>query len=183
MALLLIDVINPMTFPGSEGLVRNAKGAAPRIALLKQRARKARVPAIYVNDNFGRWRSDFEATLENALDERSPGSAIARVLAPDPHDYFVLKPKRSAFYGTSLDLLLSYLGAEVLVLAGFTTDMCVQSTAHDAFMRDLRVLVASDCVAAATAKASRDALAAMKKLRAQCSMGARVDFAMLRQSA
>jgi nicotinamidase-related amidase len=182
IALLLIDVINPMSFPGSSGLVRNATRAAPHIAALKQRARRARVPTIYVNDNFGRWRSDLRATLENALDESSPGRAVAKVLAPDDADYFVLKPKRSAFYGTSLDLLLSYLGAETLVLVGFATDMCIQSTAHDAFLRDFRIVIARDCVAAEAPAVDKKALASMERqLRAEVRFGARIDFRELRK--
>ena len=183
VALLLIDVINPMSFPGSDGLVRRATRAAPRIATLRRRARRARVPTIYVNDNFGRWRSDLKATLDNALDEASPGRAIARELVPDGDDYFVLKPKRSAFYGTSLDLLLTYLGTETVVLVGFATDMCIYSTAHDAFLRDLRVVVPRDCVAAETLALDRRALAAMcAQLRVEVRLGARVDFPSLRRA-
>ena len=49
----------------------------------------------------------------------------------------MVKPKHSGFYSTTLDLLLKHLGAEVLILAGFTADICILFTAHDAYMRDL----------------------------------------------
>ena len=58
-ALLLIDVINDLAFPGSEVLVAQAEPMALRLAALKRRAAAAGVPVIYVNDNFGQWRSDF----------------------------------------------------------------------------------------------------------------------------
>ena len=60
-ALVLIDVINDFDFPKAEALLRHALPAAERIAALKERARRARIPTIYANDNFGRWRSDFRA--------------------------------------------------------------------------------------------------------------------------
>lgn len=180
VALVLIDVINPMDFPGSRGLVRNATRAATHIQALRMRARKKQVPCIYVNDNFGRWRSDFQSTVQNAQSPKSPGRAIAMALSPADDDYFVLKPKRSGFYGTSLDLLLSYLGTDTLVIAGFAGDMCVQSTVHDAFLRDLRILLASDCIASDTQKKNRVALERMEReLRAEVKAGKHVDFGAL----
>ena len=62
-ALLLIDVINDFDFAEGEQLLRLAIPAGRTIAALKQRARTAGIPAIYVNDNFGRWRSDFKKTV------------------------------------------------------------------------------------------------------------------------
>jgi nicotinamidase-related amidase len=61
VALLLVDVINDMDFPGSEPLVRQAVPMAHRLAALKERTKQAGIPAIYINDNFGQWRSDFRA--------------------------------------------------------------------------------------------------------------------------
>jgi nicotinamidase-related amidase len=64
IVLLLIDVINDFEFDeGAEGLIRYAIPAAQKIAALKQRSREAGVPAIYVNDNFGKWRSDFRTLI------------------------------------------------------------------------------------------------------------------------
>lgn len=182
VSLLLIDVINPMDFPGSEKLVRHAQAAAKKIAALKERARKARVPSIYVNDNFGRWRSDFRATVKNAQALESPGNAISLLLAPDDDDYFVLKPKHSGFYGTSLDLLLGYLETDTVILAGFAGDMCVQSTAHDAFLRDHRIVVASDAVASEDPRSNTRALEWMRdRLGADIKSSARIDFGALRR--
>jgi len=57
--LLLVDVINDFDFAKNHQLLRFALPAARRIAALKKRLRARHVPAIYVNDNFGRWQSDF----------------------------------------------------------------------------------------------------------------------------
>lgn len=155
--LLLVDVINDFDFPESRRLLRFALPAARRLAALKKRLRKHGIPAIYVNDNFGRWRSDFRKQVERCVSDDCPGAPVARLLIPSEDDYFVLKPKHSGFYSTSLDLLLSYLGARKLIITGFAADICVLFTANDAYMRDYELVVPADCVASDTAKASRDA--------------------------
>jgi len=63
VALVLIDVINDLEFSEGEQLLRFALPMAERIAALKRRAKPAGVPVIYVNDNFGRWRSDFQVLI------------------------------------------------------------------------------------------------------------------------
>src|SRR3954462_4425946 len=98
VALLLIDVINDLEFPEGDQLLHFALPMARRVAALAQRARAAAVPVIYVNDNFGRWRSDFHAQVEHCLRDGVRGRPIAELLRPDKDDYFVLKPKHSGFY-------------------------------------------------------------------------------------
>jgi nicotinamidase-related amidase len=158
VALLLIDVINDMDFEGAEALVRQAVPVAHRIAALKQRARAAKIPAIYINDNFGRWQSDFRKLVDHVLDDGMPGEEVARILEPAEDDYFVLKPKHSAFFETTLDTLLAYLGATTLILPGVAGNICILFSANDAYMRDYRVVVPSDCVASNTADENRNAL-------------------------
>lgn len=163
VALLLIDVINAMEFEGGDELARAALPAARRLAELRRQARALGIPVIYANDNFGRWRSDFREVVEHALDD-VPGRPIAELLKPDEDDYFVLKPKHSAFYATTLDVLLQYLGARHLVMGGFSGDVCVLFTAGDAYMRDLHVHVPSDCVASVHEEENRRALAYMRRV-------------------
>ena len=163
LVLLLVDVINDFDFPQGDKLLRFALPAARRIAALKKRLRKRGVPAIYVNDNFGRWQSDFKKQVERCISEDAPGAPVARLLIPAEDDYFVLKPKHSAFFSTSLDVLLSYLGARKLIITGFAADICVLFTANDAYMRDYELIVPSDCIAAETAGARRNASVQMKR--------------------
>jgi nicotinamidase-related amidase len=150
IALLLIDVINTFDFPGSRRLVRAATKAAPEIERLARAAREASAPVIYVNDNFGHWRSDFRATVAACTAAGRPGRAIAERLRPVDGDYFVLKPQHSGFYATPLELLLEHLHARTLVLAGFATNLCVLFTANDAHMRGHHLIVPRDAVAANT---------------------------------
>lgn len=164
VALLLIDVINDLEFEGGEKLLRHALPAARRIAEFKKRCAVAGIPAIYVNDNFGKWRSDFKKLISHCVDDNTRGREIVELLKPEPDDYFVLKPKHSGFYSTTLDLLLKHLGAETLVLAGFTADICILFTANDAYMRDYHLVIPADCVASQDETENQRALKFMERV-------------------
>jgi nicotinamidase-related amidase len=164
VALVLIDVINDLDFPGSEALFEFALPMARNIAALKKRARAAGIPAIYVNDNFGRWQSNFHKLIDHCLEEGSLGRPIVECLLPAEDDYFVLKPKHSGFYSTTLDVLLSYLGAQTLILVGVAGNICVLFTANDAYMRDYRLVVPRDCVASNTRADNEYALQQMEQI-------------------
>lgn len=142
-----MDVINPFDFPEADQLLHSAIPTAEQLAELKLRARKAKVPVVYANDNFGRWRSDLSAVVERCLEPGCKSHPVVQRLRPDEDVYFVLKPKHSGFFATTLDTLLRYLGTKTLIIGGFATDMCVLFTANDAYMRDLRVIVPADGVA------------------------------------
>jgi nicotinamidase-related amidase len=162
--LLLIDVINDLDFAGSEELVRFARPMAERIAELKKSSKALGVPVVYVNDNFGRWRSDFNSQVEHCLHDDVPGKEIVALLKPDEDDYFVLKPKHSGFFSTTLDTLLEYLVTQTVILAGMAANICVLFTANDAYMRDFKLIVPSDCVASNTEQDNRYALEQMRQV-------------------
>jgi nicotinamidase-related amidase len=164
VALLLIDVINDLEFPGAGQFAKVALRAAGHIARLKQRSVAAGIPVIYANDNYGKWRSDFRNLVSHCIDDQTRGREIVELLRPQPEDYFVLKPKHSAFYSSSLEILLKHLGAETLILAGFTGDICILFTANDAYMRDYKLIVPSDCVVSLDEKENENALRYMKRV-------------------
>ena len=147
LALLLIEWINDLEFEGGERLLPQALRAARATAELRNRAKRAGVPVIYCNDNFGKWRSDFRSLLDHVLHDEVRGRPIAELLKPGQDDYFVLKPKHSGFHSTTLDVLLAHLGTTTLILTGIAGNICVLFTAHDAYMRDFRLLVPGDCTA------------------------------------
>jgi nicotinamidase-related amidase len=184
VALLFVDVINPLDFPEADRLLRFAVPAAEQLAALKRRARAAGVPIVYANDNFGRWRSDLSTVVERCLQPNCKGHALAKLLRPDQEDYFVLKPKHSGFFSTTLDTLLRYLGTRVLVLGGFAADICVLFTANDAYMRDFRLVVPADGVASNEA-ANRDAALDMMRrvLKAETPRAEDIDFDALTANA
>jgi nicotinamidase-related amidase len=178
VALLIIDMINAFDFEGAEGMLPRALAAARAIAALKRRARAAGTAVVYVNDNFGRWRSDFRQILEHCLE--SPGREIAKLLKPESEDYFVLKPKHSGFYSTTLDVLLAYLKAKTLVLTGVAGDVCVLFTANDAYMRDFHLVVPADCVASIDPASNAHALRQMRDvLEADLTPSTELDWAAL----
>jgi nicotinamidase-related amidase len=182
-ALLLIDLINDLDFPEGEKLLEQTLPAARNIRILKDRARHADIPAIYVNDNFGRWRSDFSAQVDHCLQAGCRGRALAEMLAPKEDDYFVLKPKHSGFYCTVLEILLDYLGATTVILTGIAGNNCVLFTANDAFLRDLRLFVPHDCVASNTENDNRVALQQMERiLKADTRAASEIDLESLKSS-
>ncbi len=161
--LLLIDVINDLAFPEADGMLPEARAMAKRLLELKKRARRAGIPAVYVNDNFGKWKSDFRRTIEHCLAPKSKGRDIVEILRPDDDDYFVLKPKHSGFFSSTLETLLKYLGAERLILTGIAGNFCVLFTANDAYMRDYELLIPEDCCVSNTPEENAAALELMRK--------------------
>ena len=164
IALLIIDMISDFEFEDGHRLFRNALPAARKIVRLKQRARDARIPAIYVNDNFGQWRSDFRQLVHRCVNQPVRGMPIARMLVPDDEDYFVLKPANSGFFSTPLRTLLQLIGVETLVLTGVASNRCVLFTAADAYVRNYQLVVPRDCVAANNPKDNELALQYFKRV-------------------
>lgn len=180
LALLVIDMINAFDFEGAPAMLPRALAAARAVAALKQRAQRAGVPTVYVNDNFGRWRSDFRSILGHVLEDGCPGKPIAELLRPERDDYFVLKPKHSGFQFTTLDVLLAHLGAQTLILTGVAGNFCVLFTAHDGYMRDYRLVVPHDCIASQSEADDRYALKHMKDVtKADTRASIEIDLAAL----
>lgn len=177
-ALLIMDMISCWDFPDAEKLLPGALRITPRIAALKSRCCRAGVPVIYANDNRGRWRSDFPALIHLSIECGGDAAAITQTLIPDPDDYFVLKPKHSAFFATPLDLLLQYLKASRIVITGVASDQCVLSTAAEARMRDLDVVVPRDCVASQSGQRNTVVLRQFEEVhRLPTTPGARLHLA------
>ena len=182
VALLLIDVINDLEFPEGDRLARHALPMARRLAALKARARKAGIPAVYVNDNFGKWQSDLTRLLEHSLATENRGRPMVELLRPEADDYFVLKPKHSGFFSTTLDILVRYLQVKTLILTGVAANICVLFTAQDAFLRDLHLVVPSDCVASNDEDTNRFALDHMRTvLKADTRPSTEIDLEQLKK--
>lgn len=129
---------------------------------LKARAREANIPVVYVNDNFGDWRSEKEVLLGRCLEAK--GGQFVKPLLPDSEDYFVLKPMHSGFYMTPLEVLLEHLQVEALILTGLTSNSCITATAHDANMRGFEIYIPPDCSCARNTEEHRQALAQLEAM-------------------
>jgi nicotinamidase-related amidase len=158
VVLILIDVINDLDFPEGDMLLRQALPMAENLAKLKARIKTCGFAVIYVNDNFGRWRSDFKSQVNHCLHDNVRGRRLAEILCPEEDDYFVLKPAHSGFFSSTLEILLKHLEAQTLIVTGIATNICVLFTVNDAFLRGYEVWVPNDCVAANTRKLTSDAL-------------------------
>jgi nicotinamidase-related amidase len=163
-ALLLIDFFNPLDFKGGAALARPALRAARNTARLKARLRRARVPSIYANDNFGQWASDFSTLVATCRELDGAPGAMARLLAPQEGDLAILKPRHSAFFGTPLEFLLEELNVRSLVLSGIAADSCISATAHDAHIRKFELWVPRDCTAAEKPAFARAALSQLARM-------------------
>lgn len=156
--MLLVDFINPLDFPGAEKLAAPALAAARATAGLKKALAADGVATIYANDNYGIWQSDFHSLVSACLGMEGAPAEIVRLVYPQAGDLTILKPRHSAFYASPLELLLAEMQARELVICGLATDMCVQLTAGDAFLRDFAIWVPSDCTAAESTAAKSASL-------------------------
>ena len=184
VALVLLDVINDLEFDGADKLLPHALKMADNLAALIGRARKAKIPVVYVNDNYGRWQSDFNKIIDRCLREDVRGKPFVERLRPEEEDYFVLKPKHSGFFSTTLDILLDYLGAKRLIICGIAGNICVLFTANDAYMRDFELFVPEDCVASNTEEINRLAVEQIRDvLKANTSPSGELDLEAMHREA
>jgi ureidoacrylate peracid hydrolase len=175
-ALLLVDCQVDFAAPDGQMArqgydVTAAQAALRNVALLADAARKAGVPCLFArlvtrpDDEtpvLREWRSRRGHDEVSLLcREGSKGAEFVGV-TPLPGEAVFSKSRYNAFAGTGLDAHLKALKRDTLVIAGLTTECCVDSTARDAFERDLHVFVASDAVAAYEPDLHQGALKALK---------------------
>ena len=116
------------------------------------------IVAIYANDNYGTWHSDFRDILAACRNLKGARGEIAQLLTPSKEDLVILKPQHSAFHSTPLQYLLLKMKAEKVIVTGLAADMCVMLTATDARMLGYKVWVPKDCTAAESPKQKKEAL-------------------------
>ncbi|MFI6035988.1 isochorismatase family cysteine hydrolase [Streptomyces sp. NPDC051315] len=166
-ALIVIDMINTYDHKDAELLLPAAESVVPVVAGLLERARGKGVPVIYVNDNFGEWRSHHGELLDQAMS--GPHAHLVEPLRPDDSSLFVVKARHSIFFETPLSYLLRQQGIDQLVLCGQVTEQCVLYSCLDAHIRHFDVTVPRDAVAHIHADLARAALRMMER-----NMSARV---------
>ncbi|MFJ9028523.1 isochorismatase family cysteine hydrolase [Streptomyces sp. NPDC102274] len=160
-AVIVIDMINAYDHPDAERLLPTVRNALPSIVKLLERARAAKVPVIYVNDNFGEWRSHHGEILERV--QSGPHAELVDPIRPDGESLFVVKARHSIFYETPLAYLLGQLGIGRVILCGQVTEQCVLYSALDAHVRRFEVTVADDAVAHIHADLADAALRMMQR--------------------
>lgn len=146
-----------------------ARRIAPVVAGLRDRSRRSGSPVVYVNDTRDQWESDQSAFIARCLEASPAAAKLVTKILPEPEDFFMFKPRHSAFYATPLEPLLERLGSGTLVLTGVTSHQCVLFTAIDAHVRGFEVIVPRDGIAAASRVETGHALFVLEH-----SVGARV---------
>ena len=144
-ALVVIDMINTYDHEDAESLRESAENVVPVLSELVERAREAGAPVIYVNDNFGEWRSDQAALVKDAL--AGEHASLVEPIVPDDDALFVVKARHSIFYETPLEYLLRTQEIDEIVLTGQATEQCILYSALDAHIRHIPVVVPRDAVA------------------------------------
>lgn len=157
-ALLIVDMISDFGFPDGEKLAAEAEKVVGHMAQVRRLFRDRGRPVIYVNDNFDQWNFGFSELVDWARRDDSRGRAIVGSLLPADDDYFILKPRHSAFYETALPSLLERLEVRRLAIAGVAGDACVLSSALDAHIRQFPVWVPANASASLTGQRNARAM-------------------------
>lgn len=179
-ALIVIDMQNGFLNPESPLCIRGARATVPACARVIAACRRADIPVIFVNRAYRADGSDVEHTRRKVWAEGgrplTPGSTgpISVENPPEfdrtPSDYEIIKPRYSAFFQTSLDLLLRRKGVDTVILTGTTTPNCIRTTCYDAISLDYRVVVAEDCCSSNTEEIQRSNMLDMANVGAEiCS--------------
>jgi len=173
-ALVLIDCQVDFGSPSGEMARRGADMRAPQAALaqaaiLAQAARKADVRVVFVRflahpgEESRIVREARERQNDQEPDLCVEGTSGADFIGPTPEagDAIFSKTRFSAFARTGLGEQLQDWGVDTLILAGLTTECCIQSSAWGAFERDFHVFIAADACAAYDDSLHRHALKAL----------------------
>jgi nicotinamidase-related amidase len=144
-ALIVVDMINTYEFQDAEKVVPSVEESLPVMQAAIERAPDEGWLTVYVNDNFGQWRSDSDELVEQAL--HSVYGHLVEPIAPREDALFVVKARHSIFYQTPLEYLLRQEEVERVVLIGQVTEQCILYSALDAYIRHIPVRVPPDAVA------------------------------------
>ncbi len=151
MALLVIDMQNAFVSEGHAFCAPEGLNLVQRLTPLITRCRGYGIPVIYTahvirrdHSNLGVLGRIHPATKEGALEKDSDSAAIHPALSPQPGDILIEKPRYGAFYSTDLELILRQKGVETVVISGISTNVCCETTAREAVMRDFQVIFLSD---------------------------------------
>ncbi|QOR68753.1 cysteine hydrolase [Cytobacillus suaedae] len=155
-------MINDFKFGYGPVLAEKALTMSDSILKLKQQFKQQNLPVIYINDHYNLWQANLPRLLDHCTNKQS--EPILKKLAPQEDDYFLIKPKHSAFYNTSLETLLRELSIDTIVLTGIAGNICVLFTANDAYMRGYKLIIPRDCIASNDSRDNEYALIMMKNV-------------------
>ncbi|WP_042353319.1 isochorismatase family cysteine hydrolase [Bacillus massiliigorillae] len=161
-ALLIIDMINDFQFEHGDQLLQHTYEILQPLLQLKQKAKAANIPTIYINDHYNLWQANFKKITDQCRNRDN--KEIIDQIEPTDEDFFLIKPKHSAFFGTSLNTLLAHLKVKELILTGIAGNICVLFTANDAYMREFTLYCPQNCIASADIQDNKYAITMMKNV-------------------
>ena len=171
-ALLVIDMQNGFLNPASPLFIAGAPATVPACQRVIDFCRAHRIPVFFVTRRYS------DETVERCRYEKwlAGGKPLSPDCAPElsadmpfeviPGDYETIKPRYSAFFATSLDLILRRLQVDELILAGTTTPNCIRATAYDGLSLDYGITVLSDCTSSVTDEIQQSNLRDMENVGA-----------------
>jgi nicotinamidase-related amidase len=154
-ALLIVDMQNDFVDEsGPSNAASSARQAIPHIQRLREVCRELAVPVFYSKGivdrrrvDEGLWQLKSAAHRDGRVQiEGTWGAEICEALTPGPDEYVITKHKPSVFFGTDFEVYLRGLKIDTLILAGSSLSGCVRATATDAFMREIRPILAIECL-------------------------------------
>ena len=148
-ALFVIDMQHDFLDEGTALHVRSAHAGLAKLAAFVERCRARGMPIVFTRHTYHPDHNRIEAQLfpdfaARGLREGTPGWQIPHALAPHAHDIVVDKRRYDAFFGTKLEEILRAKGVTTVIITGTMTEVCCESTARGAMMRDFEVLFTSD---------------------------------------
>jgi nicotinamidase-related amidase len=144
-ALVVVDMLNSYEHDDAERLTDSVETIVRPLSDLIARADRDGTELIYVNDNYGDWKSSQEDLARQAMEGARP-DLVEPLLPPDSAD-FVMKARHTIFYMTPLEYLLGQKEIDRLILTGQVTEQCILYSALDAYVRHFDVAVPRDAVA------------------------------------
>jgi ureidoacrylate peracid hydrolase len=173
-ALLVVDVQNDFASPKGSAAQRGDDVSAsvamvPRLTRLIDEARRVGLTVVYIRTTHSEWtdtpswlyRKSQQKTL-NTCREGTWGAEFYDGIAPLPSERIVIKHRYSAFINTDLNTVFKAKGIESVLVTGIATNVCVETTARDAYMFDYYVTMVSDCAAAYDQKLHESTLENMR---------------------
>jgi nicotinamidase-related amidase len=144
-ALIVVDMLNSYEHDDADELTKSVEAVVEPLSQLIARAEDEGVELVYVNDNYGDWKSSQEDLARQALEGARP-DLVEPLLPPDSAD-FVVKARHTIFYMTPLEYLLGQKEIDRVILTGQVTEQCILYSALDAYVRHLQVSIPRDGVA------------------------------------
>ena len=165
VALLVIDMQRDFIEEGGFGAalgndVSRLRAIIPTVARLLDGFRAAGLPVLHTRECHAPDLSDCPPAkrlrgapslrigdpgpMGRILIAGEPGAEILPELAPLPGETVIDKPGKGAFYATNLQQILQARGITQLIVAGVTTEVCVQTTMREANDRGYDCVLAQD---------------------------------------